>query len=139
MRWIMMLNQIDRLLHGWAEWRIKSASHGLGYKMSSLNMAMADKVQGGGSLDMALPPDVDPDAEYTLLDSAVMQLPKVLQLVVNEWYCQPGTNQQKARALGVKVDTLKKYLGDAQASVARVYDESREGRKRGLQACGNFC
>lgn len=112
---------VDALLSRWGRWSIRCESGALGFSASCI--LGGDPGEGDG-YDSAIPLGVL-DEDMEAVDGAVRRLPKMLRLVVMEVYQHSHGKSDRALAisLGIHVDTMSKYLCDAQRKIA--FDISR--------------
>ncbi len=107
---------VDVLLNRWGRWSIRCESGALGFASSCI---LGGAVGDGDGYDSAIPRGVlDDDMEA--VDGAVRRLPKVLRLTVCEVYHfgQGKSDRALAYALGIHVDTMRKYLCEAHRKIA---------------------
>lgn len=106
---------VDALLSRWGRWAIRCESGALGFASSCFLGGAGD----GDGYDSAIPRGVlDDDMEA--VDGAVRRLPKMLRLAVMEVYQHGHGKSDRALAvsLGIHVDTLSKYICEAQRKIA---------------------
>lgn len=128
---MMTLDQVDQLLQAWAEWKARGMDNGLGYKGSAL---VASEVRASSAVPL-LPPDVDVDAELTLVDSAVSELPRFHRVVIDEWYFRTNDEASMLRRVGVSRRGFFVYLKDARELCVRNYHEI--ATRRSKVGCAN--
>jgi hypothetical protein len=104
-----MIQSVEQKMQLWAAWRMKREDNGLGYKCSGLVKGDAD-----GSRPPA--PYVN-EAEMSLIDRAVCGLGVLVRIAVITWYCETGTNADKAMRLGISERRLRGYVVDAQSQI----------------------
>lgn len=120
---------IDDLLERWAVWRSVRMDNGLGYAESALNRLMSGAVNTGGARPSSLPYGVDADSVFTLVDSAVMRLPRFHREVIKVHYSD-GFNSRRTKAAecGCSGASFYRYLSDAEAMLAVSLRDSEASR-----------
>lgn len=112
---------VDALLGRWGRWAIRCESGALGFSSSCI---LGGEVGDGDGYDSAIPRGVHDD-DMDAIDGAVRRLPKMQRLAVLEVYQhgQGKSDRRLAADLGIHVETLSKYICDAQRKIA--FDISR--------------
>ena len=94
--------ELDLLLDWWAEWSAKREDNGLGFGRSRFNRLMA-----AGNLPLRtefvtiLPYGVDGDGLASVMDQAICRLNPNRKLAIMMEYRRIGTQEAKARTLGI--------------------------------------
>lgn len=100
----------------WAAWRVKKEDQGLGYKGSGL-------LKGDAPAGRVAAPYVN-ETEMSRIDQAVCGLGILIRIAVMTWYCETGTNADKAMRLGISERRLRGYVGDGLALIQARLGES---------------
>lgn len=103
--------ELDLLLEWWAEWSTKREDNGLGLGCSRFNRLMA----AGGlppktEFVAILPYGVDGDGIASVMDRAICRLNPNRKEAIMAEYRRIGTQEAKAKAVGLKVDAYKDRL-----------------------------
>lgn len=122
-----IIEDIERRLLNWAEWRCGGRAGGLGY--AAVNLA---GVRGGGGSAAVVQCD-----EPVETDAAIRALPSELRAVVQAWYLVGHVGApEKARRLGICVQTLYRRREQAHRAVqvwlSSQASERRYARERGV-------
>lgn len=115
-----LLEALDARLHRWAMWRQDGSGSGWASMVAWLRLSGASS--RGNSVP--LPPNIDEEASDT--DAAVCRLPEIYHEAVMAEYCIRGTQDMKARRLGISERTLRYRLDGAfSLLLADLYRERR--------------
>ncbi len=94
--------ELDLLLEWWAEWSAKREDNGLGFGCSRFNRLMAAGNLPPRTKFLAiLPYGVDGDGLASVMDQAICRLNPNRKLAIMTEYRRVGTQEAKARALGI--------------------------------------
>ena len=110
--------ELDLLLEWWVEWSAKREDSGLGFGSSRFNRLMA----AGGlppktDFVAILPYGVDGDGIASVMDRAICRLnPNRKQAIITE-YCRVGTQDGKAKALGITRKAYERRLANARLNL----------------------
>lgn len=123
-----IIEDIERRLLNWAEWRAGGRSGGLGY--SSVNML---SIARGGNGSAAIVQSDEP----VETDQAIQALPDDIRQVVELWYLVGRIGaDEKARRLGISTQTLYRRREQAHRTISvwlsTQASERRYARERGL-------
>lgn len=129
-----IIEDVERRLRNWAEWKRGGLSGGLGYARSSLHpLAALLRSKHGCSSSAAIVQSDEP----VLTDQAVRSLPADLQAVVSAWYLDGHrTTRDIAERLGLCQRTLMRRRDEAHLLISRWFSsrasERRYSRERGV-------
>lgn len=117
---------VDYRLQIWQAWRLRKQDHGLGYPRHS-----AFTKPAGSSF---WTPEMESDS-YDM-DKCVVALRSELKAAVMQCYTRTGTQEQKAKALGVSVRTYHYRLGDAKRQLLGYLNDLAAGVALPQEASG---
>jgi len=94
--------ELDLLLEWWAEWSAKREDNGLGFGCSRFNRLMAaGNLPPRTEFVTILPYGVDGDGLASVMDQAICRLNPNRKLAIMMEYRRIGTQEAKARTLGI--------------------------------------
>lgn len=94
--------ELDLLLDWWAEWSAKREDNGLGFGCSRFNRLMAaGNLPPRTEFVTILPYGVDGDGLASVMDQAICRLNQNRKLAIMTEYRRIGTQEAKARTLGI--------------------------------------
>lgn len=94
--------ELDLLLEWWAEWSAKREDNGLGFGRSRFNRLMAaGNLPPRTEFAAILPYGVDGDGIASVMDQAICRLNPNRKLAIMMEYRRIGTQEAKARTLGI--------------------------------------
>ena len=110
--------ELDLLLEWWAEWSAKREDNGLGFGCSRFNRLMAaGNLPPKKDFVAILPYGVDGDGIASVMDRAICRLnPNRKQAIMTE-YCRVGTQDSKAKALGITRKAYERRLANARLNL----------------------
>lgn len=103
---------IKTRLQQWAEWSAMRESGAAGYPRE----CSYTRIHGRSGSPGFFSPDIDMEAMQ--IEDAVRELPDYLRTTVREYYVEPGTVEQKARALRCSRDTIYARLASAHMAIS---------------------
>lgn len=110
--------ELDLLLEWWAEWSAKREDNGFGFGCSRFNRLMASGYLPPRTEFVAtLPYGVDGDGIASVMDRAICRLnPNRKQAIMMEYRCV-GTQDGKAKALGITRKAYERRLANARLNL----------------------
>lgn len=110
--------ELDLLLEWWAEWSAKREDNGLGFGCSRFNRLMAaGDLPPKTEFVAILPYGVDGDGMACVMDRAICRLnPNRKQAIIAE-YRRIGTQDGKAKALGITRKAYERRLENARLNL----------------------
>lgn len=111
-----MIPWVHQRCISWAEWASRSSGSGLGYPRQAIYTNLTGGIRG--RLFMG-----EWNAQAARIDDVVRALPPALRQLTHQEYFKPGTDQQKARALGLSRATYFRHLHQAHETIARRIDK----------------
>lgn len=110
--------EIETLLEWWAEWSAKHEDSGLGFGCSRFNRLMAaGDLPPKADFVAIIPYGVDGDGIASVMDQAICRLnPNRKQAIITE-YRRIGTQDGKAKALGITRKAYERRLANARINL----------------------
>lgn len=110
--------ELETLLEWWADWSAKREDNGLGFGCSRFNRLMAaGELPQRDDFRALLPYGVDGDGIGSLVDQAICRLNPNRRQVIMVEYRRIGTQEAKAKALGITRKAYERRLSNARLNL----------------------
>lgn len=110
--------ELETLLEWWADWSAKREDNGLGFGCSRFNRLMAaGELPPRDDFRVLLPYGVDGDGIGSLVDQAICRLNPNRRQVIMVEYRRIGTQEEKAKALGITRKAYERRLSNARLNL----------------------
>lgn len=110
--------ELETLLEWWADWSAKREDNGLGFGCSRFNRLMAaGELLPRDDFRALLPYGVDGDGIGSLVDQAICRLNPNRRQVIMVEYRRIGTQEAKAKALGITRKAYERRLSNARLNL----------------------
>ncbi|WP_308028538.1 hypothetical protein [Neisseria bergeri] len=110
--------ELETLLEWWADWSAKREDNGLGFGCSRFNrLISAGELPPRDDFRVLLPYGVDGDGIGSLVDQAICRLNPNRRQVIMVEYRRIGTQEEKAKALGITRKAYERRLSNARLNL----------------------